>query len=351
MKAAVLTKWKHFEICNLDVPQAGTGEVLLKVGLAGICGSDVHIYNGDNPIAKTPVIPGHEFMGEIVAMGDDVSDLKIGQRVVVQPLVFCGDCPPCNSGVPHVCESLTVIGVNRNGGFADYVNVPKDCIFPISDDLSDAAATLAEPFSIAVHSLKRGGLLSTDRVLVIGAGPIGFYSALMARKMGAKSVMISEPVATRRAFVEEFGISVCNPMDDDSVEQLKLLSDGNGYDLIIETSGNAAGIDFATKAAAIRGRIVTLGFPAKNYAQYNFTSGIIKELTIIGSRVCTRAEFAETLELICSMNQEGEVNFSKLVAVTRSLEDLDRSILDVAEGVECAKILIHLNAGDNAKTS
>ncbi len=173
MKAAVLTDWKHIEVKEVDIPVAGPGEVLIEVIYAGICGSDVHIFHGTNPIAKTPLIPGHEFVGTVASLGldVDVDEISIGQRVAVQPLVFCGTCAPCRRGILHVCANLVVIGANRNGAFSRYVSVPIDGVFPISDALSDETAALAEPFSIAMHSSRRGGLTPDDRVLIIGGVP------------------------------------------------------------------------------------------------------------------------------------------------------------------------------------
>lgn len=340
MKAAVLEDWHDIKLREVDVPVVGADEVLIRVSRAGICGSDVHIFNGDNPIAKAPVIQGHEFMGTIAAIGDGVLHAAISDRVVVQPLVFCGTCPPCKQGIPHVCNSLVVIGVNQNGGFAEYALVPADTIFPIPDDMSDEVAVLAEPFSIGYHSCKRGALVANEKVLVVGGGPIGLYSAIVARELGASDVVISEPIQARREFAENFGLHTIDPSSSDSLSRLSQRSGGEGFQLSIETSGVDAGLDFASEATAVQGRIVTLGFPSKNYASYNVTRGIVKELSLIGSRVCTRSDFASTLQLLSDLNKRNDFDFQTCVTHPRTLDDVATAIKDVANGNVCKKILI-----------
>ena len=340
MRAAVLEDWKNIQVCQVPHPILRPGEALVQVSIAGICGSDVHIYNGDNPIACAPVIPGHEFMGTISELTAPAQGLSVDDRVVVQPLKFCGECAPCERGFNHVCEKLVVIGVNQNGGFAQVVSVPIDTLFKIPDTLPDEVAVLAEPFSIGYHACSRGALQKGQHVAVIGGGPIGLYSAIVARKLGASSVVISEPLAERRALVESFGITAIDPLAPNALETFTSLIKVGGYDLVMETSGNDAGLDFAVDVTAVRGTIVTLGFPAKNYARYNITRGIVKELSVVGSRVCPRDEFRKTLNILQDLNLEGKINFGQIATSPRSLEQLEHSILDVETYRECAKILI-----------
>lgn len=340
MEAAVLESWLDIKVREVMLPEVGSGEILIKVSRAGICGSDVHIFNGHNPIATTPVIQGHEFMGTIAEIGDGVLHITAGERVVVQPLVFCGNCPPCRREIPHVCNNLVVIGVNQNGGFAEFVVVPADTVFPVPDDMPDEVAVLAEPFSIGYHCCNRGGLTAAERVLVVGGGPIGLYSAIVARELGAKDVVISEPIQARREFAETFGLHAIDPKRSEALVDLSQRSSGEGYHLAIETSGVDAGLDFASQATAVQGRIVTLGFPAKSYASYNVTRGIVKELSLIGSRVCTRSEFASTLQLLSSLKKRTDFDFPALVTNPRTLGDLASAIRDVASGMECSKILV-----------
>ena len=341
MRAAVLEDWQKIMVSEIEDPVLQDGEALLRVKCAAVCGSDVHIFNGNNPIAITPVIPGHEFMGEVVKFeGKPNTRCLIGNRVVVQPLISCGNCIACLKGQPHVCESLIVIGVNQNGGFAEYVSVPADTLFEVPADMPDEVAVLCEPFSIGYHACSRGNLQTGQRTLIIGAGPIGLYAAIVARELGASEVVFSEPSAKRRAVAENYGFSAFDSRDGGLLEALKDHSKGEGHNLIIETSGVEAGINCAIEAAAVRASIVSLGFPADNYLPYNVTRGIIKELTFIGSRVCPRDEFRSTLALLDKLYKRGEVDFDHIVSVPRPLSRVAESISNVESGEEQNKILI-----------
>lgn len=341
MKAAILQAWKNIEVIEVEMPHPGPGEAVLRVSHAGICGSDVHIFNGYNPIATTPVIPGHEFIGQIAEIGlENESGLSVGERVVVQPYVSCGQCNACRKDVPHICEKLIVIGVNQNGGFAEYVRVPLDQLIPIPEDIPDTVAVLTEPFSIGYHTCRRGGLAPDDRVLVIGAGPIGLYAAIVARELGARTVVISEPSEQRRLQAGEVGFASVDPLTPDWLQTARAHDAANGFDMIIETSGLNAGLDAAVRAAAIRGRIVSLGFPADNFASYNVTQGIVKELSLIGSRVCPTDEFRQTMQLLGELYRAGRVDFDRLVSDIRPLEAIESSITDTANGLFTGKILI-----------
>lgn len=341
MKAAVLERWKSIAVRQVGDPEPAAGEALVRVGLTGVCGSDYHIFNGDIPIAKTPVIPGHEFMGTIAGLPDGGTEaLAVGQRVAVHPLVSCGTCVACKRGLPHVCANLVVIGVNRDGAFAEYVSVPAERLIPLGDELPDEVAALAEPFAVGYHACRRAALSPGERVLVIGGGPIGLFAAMVARRLGAVDIAVSEPLAARRDFAESHGVSAFDPLASSCLADLAARSAGEGYDVVIETSGVDAGIAMAVEAAVPRARIVSLGFPSERFARYNVTFGIMKELSFVGSRVYPREEFCETIDLLSQAVGAGDIAFDRLVADVRGLDDLERSILGVAQGEERGKVLI-----------
>ena len=341
MKAAVLERWRELSLRDVGRPEPAPGEALVQVGYTGICGSDAHIFNGDIPIARTPVIPGHEFMGRIAELnGQAPEGLRPGQRVAVHPLVSCGRCVACRRGQPHVCAELVVIGVNRDGAFAEFVSVPSERLVPLEDDLTDQVAALAEPFAVGFHACRRARLEPGERLLVIGGGPIGLFAALVGRRFGAIDIAVTEPNAARRAFVESHGLRAFDPLEADCAAALADWSAGEGYDVVIESSASDAGIDSAVTAAAPRARIAALGFPPGKYARYNVTFAIMKELSFVGSRVYPRDEFCETLALLTEAARAGEIAFERLILAVRGLDDLERSIRGVAEGAERGKILI-----------
>ena len=341
MKAAILKDWRTIAVEEVDPPELGESDALIRVSLSGVCGSDVHIFSGHNPIAIRPVIQGHEFMGTLEACNGVLPHgISIGDRVVVHPLVSCGTCRPCRTGIDHVCEKLVVLGVNRNGAFAEFVSVPANKLIAVPDSIPDAVAVLTEPFSVGFHCLQRAGLQPGETVLVVGGGPIGHYAALVARQLGAEPVVISEPLADRRALIERFALKTVDPSRPESLSEVRALTGGHGFDVVVETSGVDAGIQFALEAACVQGRIAALGFPAEQTATYNVTRTITKELSFIGSRVYPLAEFRQTVAMLETMHQTGSVNFDDIVSDPRGLDSLVRSIEQMAAGKAINKILI-----------
>lgn len=341
MHAATLIDTQKIEIKERAIPEPAQGEVILRTSFAGVCGSDVHIFHGTNPIATLPRVQGHEFCGQIHSVGAQVDpNFHPGTRVVVYPLVTCGGCEACCNGRPHVCKSLVVIGVNRDGGFAEYVRLPAANVVPIPHDLPDQVAVLSEPFSIGYHSLSRGGLRAEDRVLIIGAGPIGLYAALVARARGAKTVVCSEPSPSRQSVARGFGLEVVDPSLPDHEETFLNLSNGDGFSVVVETSGTHQGLETAQNMAAISGRIVLLGFPSGRKLPYDITLAIVKELEMIGSRVCPRDEFHETLSLLARLYRENPAQFDDIIGGIFALSDVAQAIEETAAATSTGKLLI-----------
>lgn len=163
---------------EIDAPEPGPGEVLVRIGRAGICGSDMHIFHGLNPFARYPRVIGHEAMGRIAALGDGIADLRIGQRVVLDPVIACASCHACRIGRPNVCANLQVIGVHRDGGMSEFTLMPQANAIPIPDGLSDLAAAMAEPYSIAANV-----------ALIYGAGVVGLTCLQALRMLGARAIV------------------------------------------------------------------------------------------------------------------------------------------------------------------
>ncbi|MCX7730615.1 MAG: alcohol dehydrogenase catalytic domain-containing protein, partial [Candidatus Caldatribacterium sp.] len=174
MRAVLVPEPGKLTLVEREVPCAlGNTDVLVRVRVGGICGTDLHIFHGTSPVATYPRVIGHEFVGEVVGRGRGVTSVQDGDHVVVEPILFCGVCYPCSVGRPNVCERLEVFGVHRDGGFQEYVVVPERNVHPFSKDIPWEEAVLMEPFTIALQVAERGSITREDKVLIIGAGPIG----------------------------------------------------------------------------------------------------------------------------------------------------------------------------------
>ena len=265
-------------------PEAGPGEVLVRVRRAGICGSDMHILHGSNPFARYPRIIGHEFAGEIERVGDGVTGLAPGDRVVVDPVVSCGACYACRVDRPNVCARLEVLGVHRDGGFRDLVPVPVRNVVKVRADLPVEIAALAEPFSIAANVLSRTGCGPEDSVLIYGAGTVGLTVLQVAKLKGARC-LVSDPDEARLERAKGFGADlVIQPQRTPVAEAVQGELDGLGPSVVIDGAGVPALLEEACRVASPAGRIGLLGFsPAPcNVSQQEIVK---KELTLVGSRL------------------------------------------------------------------
>jgi len=274
-------------VIEADAPDAGVGEVLVRVLRAGLCGSDLHIYHGANPFARYPRIIGHEFAGEVIAVGPGVTSVAVGERVVVDPVVACGHCHPCRIGRPNVCAHLEVMGVHRDGGFRHIVNVPAANVVKLAAATSMGVAALAEPFSIAANILGRTGCEKDDTLLVYGAGTVGVTVTQVAKLSGAR-VIVADPDPGRLQRALGFGADkVLQSGVADIPASVRDETQGLGPTIVIDCAGVPALLEEACRVAAPAGRIGIMGFSAApcNVSQQEIVK---KELTLYGSRLNRR---------------------------------------------------------------
>jgi L-gulonate 5-dehydrogenase len=282
---AVYVKEPHsLEIVELPEPAAGRGEALVRVRAAGICGSDMHIYHGTNPLAKYPRIIGHEFAGEIIALGEGVRNLSVGDHVAVDPVTSCGACYPCSIGRRNVCAKLEVFGVHRDGGMVERVAVPAANAHVIPKDWAWEKGALAEPFSIAANVLSRAQCTEKDRVLVMGAGPIGLTVLMGAVLLGAR-VAVADVLDSRLDVARKLGAEhVVNSGRKNLDEEMLRWTGGDGVPLIVDAVCNPALFPSLLRMASPAGRVAHLGFSEtpSPVVPLDITK---KELSIIGSRL------------------------------------------------------------------
>ncbi len=213
MKSILIEKPNQLAIVEREIPTPSAGEVRVKVKLAGICGSDSHIYRGHNPFAKYPRVIGHEFFGVIDAVGEGVESARVGERVAVDPVVSCGHCYPCSIGKPNVCTTLAVLGVHADGGFSEYAVVPAKNAWKIPEAVADQYAVMIEPFTIAANVTGHGQPTENDTVLVYGAGPIGLTIVQVLKGVyNVKNVIVADRIDERleKAKERSLYIDLCN---------------------------------------------------------------------------------------------------------------------------------------------
>ena len=265
MQALVKTaRGPGLELKDVPQPEPGINDVLIRVRKTGICGTDLHIESWDPWAAKTivpPLVVGHEFVGEVVEVGSNVTDLQPGDVVSGEGHVICGRCRHCRAGRWHLCANTVGLGVGRDGSFAEYVVLPVTNVWHHWPGIDDEVAAIFDPFGNAVHTALTFPVLGED-VLVSGAGPIGLMATAVARHAGARYIVVSEPNAFRRDLAARMGATlVVNPLERDLRDVQAELGMVEGWDVAMEMSGNAAALRSAIATMAHGGGIAILGIP------------------------------------------------------------------------------------------
>ncbi len=272
------------ELREVPEPRIGINDVLVRVRKTGICGTDLHIASWDPWAAKTivpPLVVGHEFVGEIVEVGSNVSDFAAGNLVSGEGHVVCGRCRHCLAGRRHLCAHAIGLGVGRDGAFAEYVALPMTNIWHHWAGIDEEVAAIFDPFGNAVHTALAFPVLGED-VLVSGAGPIGLMAAAVVRHAGARYVVVSEPNPVRRAIAARMGATLTvDPRERDLGEVATELGMVEGFDVALEMSGNAAALRAAIGAMAHGGAIAILGIPTEEIS-IDVNEIVFKMLTVRG---------------------------------------------------------------------
>jgi 2-desacetyl-2-hydroxyethyl bacteriochlorophyllide A dehydrogenase len=341
MKACVYADLETVEIHDIPKPVAAPDEALIKVSRAGICGTDLHIYLGhmDQRVTR-PLVMGHEMCGELVEIPDgagfEVGDraARIGDRVVVEPTVFCGECAACKRGHTHVCQNLNFLGIDSPGAFQEFWNVPVDRLHAIPPSLSDNAAAMIEPLAVAVHDVRRAPVELGDQAVVIGGGPIGLLVAHAARLDGAE-VVISEVNPYRVGVAESFGFKTVDPTKDDLVETVMDWTNGAGCDLVFEVSGSAAGAKVMTDLPRVRGTICLVGVQA-SAPVVDLHRFFWRELELKGCRVYESVDFQRAIRIAAS----GQIDLESFVSKVVPFEEAEWGFEQMRDGGDIVKVLI-----------
>ena len=328
MKTVLLKQPGEIGISEIEKTSRRENEVLLKVRSTGICGSDIGAYKGVNPLVSYPRIIGHEIAGEVVEVAADEKTFRVGDRVILEPYVYCGHCYPCSIGHTNCCENLTVRGVHIEGGMAEYVSHPRHLLHKVPESIPWHLIPMAEPLVIAMHAAQQAEVKSGEHVAITGAGQIGLLAAQYALTLGGLPIVV-DPVDERLALATRLGVPhVINPVSQDAVAQIKSITRARMAEAAIEASGAASAIRAMVEYVAYAGRIALVGWPKSDIPMPTalFTK---KELTIRGSRNSV-GQFPESLRLIA----EGKVDVAALLTKTVSLEETPATVVDIAEHPE-----------------
>lgn len=325
MRTILLREPRDISCVERPKPAPQKGEALIKIVSAGICGSDIGAFRGTNGLVTYPRVIGHELAGiiEEIPQGD-TSGFQIGDKVIVNPYVYCGNCYPCSLGRTNCCTDLKCLGVHVDGGMAEYFCHPTDMLIKLPDGIDWDIAPMAEPLVIALHGLKRGSLKAGEHVAIIGAGPIGLLAAMVALALDAEPILV-DIVDERLDYARECGVKyTVNSMRENAVEAVSKITGGRMAELVCECSGANAAIRSSLDLVAHAGRITLTGWPNKETPLPTdvFTR---KELDIRGARTAMSHEFALSLDLIAS----GKVDVRKVLTCTVSMDQAVETIIDI----------------------
>ena len=324
MKAIVLDKPGEIRIAEYDRPTPGEGEALLKIMAAGICGSDIGAFRGTNGLVSYPRVIGHELAAIVEDIPDNVQGIKVGDKVVVDPYLWCGSCYACKQKRTNCCSDLRVLGVHIDGGMAEEFCHPANMLVKIPDGMTWEQAALAEPLTISLHGIHRSGLVKGDFCAIIGAGPIGLAAGLAAQVYGAHAILI-DLVQERLDFASSLGIEhTVNSALTDVVAEVKRLTNGVMAQRVMACSGATAAIRSTLDLVSHAGVIALTGWPAN---ETSLPTDIItkKEIDIRGARTSV-GEFKEALDLI----RTGSVDMTKLVTKCVTIDDAPATIRDIS---------------------
>ncbi|WP_017210916.1 zinc-binding alcohol dehydrogenase family protein [Clostridium beijerinckii] len=309
MKTVMINKPNDLQIIEMDKPAITEHDnVLIKMKAAGICGSDVHIYHGQNAAATYPRVIGHEMVGEVVEVGSNITKIKVGDRVIVDQVVNCGECYACRKGRGNVCASLKVRGVHIHGGYREYIAVPESDVYVLPDNLSYEDAVMIEPATIAVQSCSRAELSKEDTLLILGCGALGSSILKIARLSGATIIavdVVDEKIEEAKKNGAAYGI---NLLKEDVVARARELTGGYGPTVSIDAACTKDSLATLLELTGNAGRVITMGFSVEPTAvtQFKITA---KELDVRGSRLQNK-KFQEVLNLVA----EGKLDLTNSIS-------------------------------------
>jgi threonine 3-dehydrogenase len=330
------------EVRDVKVPAFGAHEVLVKVKVASICGTDLHIYDWDAWAQKRihpPLIPGHEFCGHVAAVGREVTTVKEGDFVSAEMHVACGKCFQCRIGEAHICRFVKIIGIDADGAFAEYVSIPESNIWKIDPAIPAEYASILDPLGNAVHTVLAGEIAAKS-VAIVGCGPIGLFCIAVARAAGATQIFALEINEHRAGLARQMKADyVLNPAKDNVKQIVMDSTNAVGVDVVLEMSGKTPGIKMGFEILRLGGRVSLLGIPSKP-VELNFADDIIfKGATIQG--INGRLMY-KTWYQMQALLKAGKLDLSPVITDRMAMKDFSKGMDRLKTG-EASKILLYPN--------
>jgi 2-desacetyl-2-hydroxyethyl bacteriochlorophyllide A dehydrogenase len=338
MKVVRIAAEGQSEFADVERTAPGAGDVVLAVKHVGLCGSDLNTFKGLNPLVQLPRIPGHEIGGEVIAVGDGVDAGLVGQRAIVVPYTNCGTCSSCRKGRLNACRYNKTLGVQQDGGLAEFLVLPADKII-LNASLAPAHLALVEPLSVGFHAVARGSVGAGDTVVVLGCGMIGMGAIIGAAARGARVIAV-DVNAQKAEFARQFGASeIIVAGSEDVAARVEALTNGDGADVVIEAVGLPLTFTQAVDFAGFAGRVVYVGY-SKAPVSYETRFFNLKELDILGSRNATRADFEAVIAYLETLGAKADGLISKRFAFA----DADKALPFWAENPDALKVVIEVAA-------
>lgn len=339
MKAISYYGIQNIRCEDKPVPQCGAGQVLIRIAYAGICGSDLHIYNKGMFIQNIPEIMGHEFSGTVVGTCAGVTSIRIGDKVTANPMVTCGECVACRTGFPGSCSQLGFIGEVRPGTYAQYIVLPEKDVIVAPDYVDLKQLALAEPLAVALNICEKATLKETDRILIIGPGPIGLLTILAARAVyGVKNITVMGRSRARLELAAQLGAKVIT--GDSSVSPDSESSDCIDcfYDVVIEAAGNASAFNTAVSRTLPGGRVYVVSIFEDDFI-FDINEIVAKQISVTGCNVYSSEHIRQAAELIA----DGKVDVSPLISAVYKPEECEDAFHALcSKDKKVAKILFEM---------
>ncbi len=339
MKAAVLEAAKHLVVEDVEEPTYGEHDVLIDVRASGVCGSDVHTYRGHHPFRRPPVVLGHEVAGTVIEVGGAVEGIKVGDRVAIEPHIYCGECEFCARGLVNLCRNKRVPGVGWAGTFSERIAAPEMVVHKLEDSVSYEEGAMLEPLAVAYRAFRTGKIGAESRVAVLGVGTIGSLVARLCQWAEVSELMVTDVKNYNLDFISSLG--PCTPVnagEKDTVEEGMALTGEEGFDTVVITSGSQGSFTEAVRLCKPRGIVVAIAlYPGEIPMDANLL--VTREITAQGCLTYTSSDFGDVADLV----NRGEIDLKPFITERVGLDEAPDVFRRIDEGQDQIKVMIDLD--------